>query len=182
MKVKNKGITLIALVITIIILLILAGVTIGQLAGNGLFDKVKLAKEESEEAQKEENATLDNYENKIGQYRDGTRNENENNYSFDEIEIGKWVDGKTLYRKVYIQDTTDSVDISDLNYDYIQVVSRVYYKSGNNVYWWNDEFYHSAEDRFLSNVNDTQKTINYISGSITNVQKIVSIVEYTKNI
>ena len=41
---KNEGITLIALVITIILLLILAGVTIGQLAGNGLFDKVKLAK------------------------------------------------------------------------------------------------------------------------------------------
>lgn len=36
---KNKGITLIALVITIIILLILAGITISQLAENGLFNK-----------------------------------------------------------------------------------------------------------------------------------------------
>ena len=36
---KEKGITLIALVVTIIILLILAGVTIGMITGNrGLFD------------------------------------------------------------------------------------------------------------------------------------------------
>ena len=62
MKSKNKGITLIALVITIIILLILAGVTIGQLTGNGLFDKVKLAKERAEQAQKEENERLKQYE------------------------------------------------------------------------------------------------------------------------
>ena len=35
---KNKGITLIALVITIIVLLILAGVTIASLSGdNGIF-------------------------------------------------------------------------------------------------------------------------------------------------
>ena len=33
-KSKNKGITLIALVVTIIILLILAGISIGMLSGN----------------------------------------------------------------------------------------------------------------------------------------------------
>ena len=42
---KNKGITLVALVITIIILLILAGISIAQLTGNGLFENAKLAKE-----------------------------------------------------------------------------------------------------------------------------------------
>ena len=73
LKNKNKGITLIALVITIIILLILAGVTIGQLTGNGLFDKVKLAKEEHENAQVEENATLGDYENKIDKYINNNR-------------------------------------------------------------------------------------------------------------
>ena len=44
---KNKGITLIALVITIIILLILAGITISQLTGNGLFGKAGLAKQKT---------------------------------------------------------------------------------------------------------------------------------------
>ena len=41
---KEKGITLIALVVTIIILLIIAGVTIGVATnGTGLFEKAKLA-------------------------------------------------------------------------------------------------------------------------------------------
>ncbi len=43
-KLKEKGITLIALVVTIIILLILAGVTLNMaLSGDGLFNKAKLA-------------------------------------------------------------------------------------------------------------------------------------------
>lgn len=42
---KNNGITLIALVITIIILLILAGITISTLTGeNGLLTKANTAK------------------------------------------------------------------------------------------------------------------------------------------
>ena len=46
---KNKGITLIAVVITIIILLILAGISIATLTGkNGVLNKVKEAKEATE--------------------------------------------------------------------------------------------------------------------------------------
>ena len=48
---KEKGITLIALVITIIVLLILAGVTVVTLTGdNGLLQKATTAKEANEEA------------------------------------------------------------------------------------------------------------------------------------
>ncbi len=47
----NKGITLIALVITIIVLLILAGVTIATLTGdNGILTKANTAKEQTKEA------------------------------------------------------------------------------------------------------------------------------------
>ena len=46
---KNQGITLIALVITVIVLLILAGVSIATLTGdNGLLSKAQEAKEETE--------------------------------------------------------------------------------------------------------------------------------------
>ena len=56
---KNKGITLIALVITIIILLILAGITIATLGGeNGLLAKVKKAKEAEIKAEMREELTL----------------------------------------------------------------------------------------------------------------------------
>ncbi len=64
---KNKGITLVALVITIIILLILAEISIMTLTQTGVFDKVNLAKQKSEETQKLENATLESYENSINE-------------------------------------------------------------------------------------------------------------------
>ena len=47
-KSREYGITLVALIITIIILLILAGITIGALTGeNGLFTRAKQAKEKT---------------------------------------------------------------------------------------------------------------------------------------
>lgn len=67
MNLKNKrGITLIALVITIIILLILAGITIVALTGdNGLFARAQQAKETTKNAQEKENFILGSYENEI---------------------------------------------------------------------------------------------------------------------
>ena len=59
-KKSNKGITLIALVITIIVLLILAGVTIATLIGdNGILTKANEAKEKNEIAEVKERAQLD---------------------------------------------------------------------------------------------------------------------------
>ena len=65
---NSKGITLIALVITIIILQILAGISISALSQTGLFGKAKEAKQKSTNAQKEENITLGTYENEIDKY------------------------------------------------------------------------------------------------------------------
>lgn len=65
---SQKGITLVALVITIIILLILAGISIASLQGSGLFQKAKDAKNESLNAQNRENATLNEYETTINEY------------------------------------------------------------------------------------------------------------------
>ena len=62
---KNKGITLVALVITIIILLILVGITIAELKEVGLFEKAKLAKEKYEIKEKEERNILTDFENII---------------------------------------------------------------------------------------------------------------------
>ena len=56
---EQKGITLIALVITIIVLLILAGVTIAMLAGeNGILGRATQTKEANAEAQAREEANL----------------------------------------------------------------------------------------------------------------------------
>ncbi len=66
---KNRGITLVALVITIIILLILAGISIAQLTGTGIFAKAEEAKQKYKEAEDLENQILANYEaqlNRLG--------------------------------------------------------------------------------------------------------------------
>ena len=68
---QTKGITLIALVITIIVLLILAGVSIAMLTGqNGILTQAQNAKNRTEEAQANEESVLDNYE----QYIEGSTN------------------------------------------------------------------------------------------------------------
>lgn len=61
---------MIALVITVIVLLILAGVTIAALSGdNWILTKVKEAKEKTEQAQQNEEQTLSNMENMLGIYK-----------------------------------------------------------------------------------------------------------------
>ena len=73
MKAKsNKGITLIALVITIIVLLILAGVTIAALSGdNGILKRATEAKEQTNQKNDEETEKIGGYESTIDQYVDG---------------------------------------------------------------------------------------------------------------
>ena len=61
MQKREKGITLVALVITIIILLILAGISISALTNQGLFTQAQNAKNLTEEKTAEENETLANY-------------------------------------------------------------------------------------------------------------------------
>lgn len=58
MKNNKKGITLISLVVTIIILLILAGITISQIKQNGLLAKAELAKIEAKKAEYKDEVTM----------------------------------------------------------------------------------------------------------------------------
>ena len=90
---KVRGITLISLVITIIILLILAGITIATLTNSGLFEKSKTAKEVSQNAQDDEDMKISEYGNMIETYLNGGRTE-----PFNGIYITKrWNDGKNWY-------------------------------------------------------------------------------------
>ena len=65
---NSKGITLVALVITIVILLILAGISISALTNTGIFQKAKDAKQKSEDAALDQNTKLDEYENELDKY------------------------------------------------------------------------------------------------------------------
>ena len=72
---KNfKGITLLALVVTIVVLLILAGVTIATLTGdNGLITRAQEAKDKTEQAEKEEKEKLGDMEDILNEYATGIK-------------------------------------------------------------------------------------------------------------
>ena len=115
---RNKGITLIALVITIIILLILAGITISAITGNnGLINNAELAKEETEIANEREiveNATIQAMgNNKYG--------------NLEESELQEQLDKETGEGK------TEATDIGD-EFEVVFTESNRYYtvdKDGN---------------------------------------------------
>lgn len=69
---NQKGITLVALVITIIILLILAGITIASIGSdNGLFTRAKQAKNNTLWGQNAENDALNSYNTAIDEALNG---------------------------------------------------------------------------------------------------------------
>ena len=79
---SQRGITLIALVITIIILLILAGISIAALTNQGLFKNAKEAQNAPQKAEEEQGKTLNEYEDEINKY----------------LENDKKIDGKIVDR------------------------------------------------------------------------------------
>lgn len=105
-KERAKGITLISLVITIIILLILAGITIVQLTGSGLFEKAKLAKVYSREAEAEEKVNLEIIRVQIEKEGTATLNDIYNDFSS--------ADNKEINVIEVIKDTTDTNKIREI--------------------------------------------------------------------
>ncbi len=139
----NKGITLVALVVTIIILLILAGVTIGQLTGNGLFDKIQLAKGKSENAQKEENQILQGYSNEI----DAIVGSRDNS-------LGKELLEETTIYQGNEYDLSDSI----LNYKSIKIfVGVVTTQAKTDILWEAKEF--PTKNIVYYNNENTMRTI-----------------------
>ena len=116
MDCKNKGITLVALVVTIIILLMLSGISIAQLTGTGLFEKAKEAKRKYSNLEELENEKLEEYESEINKtilgtrddlpsttiYPNGTEDEPSTISANQRIEIQNPYPGKNLYLVVQV--------------------------------------------------------------------------------
>lgn len=82
---NSKGITLIALIVTIIVILILVGISIMFLTGeNGILSKAKEARERSMASSEQENGILNKYEEAITNYVSGRSGSN--SYSSNLIE------------------------------------------------------------------------------------------------
>lgn len=129
----NKAITLIALVITIIILLILAGISISALTQTGLFGKAKKAEQKSKAAQELENTTLGDYENNIDLYLSGISRDNGINGSkvFSNISFKLEQNGGKI--KVTISPSFVSGKSSQDVYEYIIVVNGKAYATTKEV-------------------------------------------------
>lgn len=117
-RVKENGITLIALVITIIVLLILAGVSIAMLAGeNGIITQAQNAKNKTEEAEDKEKIGLAMSEAQIG----------ENEYQkLDEKNFKKALENQFEGRNLQLSDNGDGsflINLDDMN--------KMYYADSN---------------------------------------------------
>ncbi len=171
-KRQNAGITLIALVITIIVLLILAGVSIATLTGdNGIFSKSSEAKKESEIASVKEQAQLDisnyvaeklekgedstvNTPGKVQEILDKANENNENKYYAGYTQTGvKTPSGYEVpYEELYTAEGVTDVSVS--NYG-----DKVDYKSKDSSLTW--RIFYDDEDYvyLISSKEDGSNTV-----------------------
>ena len=154
MKKSEDGITLVALVVTIIILLIISGVGITVLTQTGLLEKTKEAKKITENATEEENSTLGKYENTINQLT-SSRNSDSN------IKVESLIN-KTdeLYNK------SDSGYIFNTPTSYSNITSNNNIKLNNSIENYNyiifefDSFYTINTSKVKWYTNPTTKIIS----------------------
>ena len=157
----NKGITLEALVITIIILLILAGEAITALTQTGLFENAKQAKNAMENAQNEENTILSDYSSEINEYISSNRNDKENSQSLINKDDGIYnkSEGGYIFNTSQNNITYTSNNIITLsesieNYNYIEFECDNNYSTEGYSYPFSQRYSVSQIKEHYSNTNE----------------------------
>ena len=151
---RNKGITLIALVITIIVLLILAGVTIATLTGeNGILTKATEAKEETRAAEAEERVDLWKSEKEASNYINGTVKEE------DELLEEMIKDGIIFEEEIDRENKTITIGKRVINYGAGDAFTDIYvalYNDGTLVFSNKNDFDESkiVENGNFGNIKD----------------------------
>ncbi len=120
-KEMQRGITLIALVITVIILLILAGISIMTLTNTGIFGKAQEAKEKTTEAEENQKATLNEYETQLNIYGEG----------LTASDIAKATNKNEIYGKSV--EYTPAGVTTDVGW-------KIFYSDGENIYLIADNY------------------------------------------
>lgn len=103
---RNKGITMIALIVTIIVLLLLVGITINQLNQTGVLEKTKTAKQEQTKAEIQEKIQL-----LLNEYQIEKVNNNE-------LTLIKYFEGKKSIKEIddYQDNKDGTLDIEEKGY------------------------------------------------------------------
>ena len=131
-KNKNKGITLIALVITIIILLILAGISISAITNQRLFKNAKTAQNATEKAEAEQGKTLNEYEDEINKYLSNN----------DKTE-GKLVDASAIAKATDTEKATNYYGKTVTGYTPVNGTTvgwKIFYADESNIYLIADDY------------------------------------------
>ncbi len=152
---NNKGITLVALVITIVILLILAGISIAQLTGNGLFENAKLAKEKYYNAQDLENSILDDYNDKINGITGTSRADNV--FSGVELLAEPVIVTTSTTDKIINQEFT--IEDSFENYEFLLFTIGIYNNQSNTFSGLETLMISTKQIKYLQNLYSSN---NYI--------------------
>lgn len=169
---RGKGITLVALIITVILMLIFAGVAVSVLTEDeGLFGKTKNSAELYELAAENENAIMSNFINIIDKYinpnlagNDNNNNDNEDDIEVDEDLILINYDPRTS-RIEDMQKPLKSTDKSSNSYD--AQLTNIYYNNDKGIKFNGSSTYGTLD---TANVNLTfpltvTATVNWTSGS-----------------
>ena len=163
--VKNKGVTLIALVITIIVLLILAGVTLSMIMGDsGIFGKANNAKELTKQSQALEDIRLIVLEAKA-----------ENNGHATLANIMDKLDKSSNTYAVTLSSKTAKLLTSDVDSKYITTVDD----STEKIYVTNVEYKCEIEitNKLVATLTNVVNNISIPEETIANIN--AEEVEYT---
>ena len=155
---NKKGITLIALVVTIVVLLILAAVSISMLSGdNGIMTKAKEAKNIWDNAETEDQSVLDGFQTDIDNIVYGGDLKKLNEFYALGINTIKWFEDEEPYNEGY----NSGIDpIPDAN---TSIIDMGYFEIGNNLYCvcqYHDRYYQIVWDRSINEEGDYGEVTN----------------------
>ena len=159
---NKKGITLVALVITIIILLILATISIQSLTNTGLFKNAQKAKDETQNAAENQAKILNEYEDELNKYISGNKKTLQADGSWNstkKVNSPQLMEGMTgIYWDESGKEVEVNVDNQDNWYDYSaskrEWANAVTKDSSGNVtgYWvWIPRYAYKIETNRYTN-------------------------------
>ena len=160
---EEKGITLVALIITIIVLLILAVVTISAVNEGSLFAHANNAAKTYSEAQEKENKMIADYLTELKKHDNGSGN-NDNNSSI----IGKWYYYGNIGNDEYAINITSTTvtggyfdRYTDVKYSLDgNVLTITYKKERNNEYVDDYKVFYIVDNKFCFFYDDENNEID----------------------
>ena len=168
-KEKNRGVTLIALIVTIIVLIILAGVSIGMIVGNeGIVTQAQTAKKETEESARVEEDEIEKLNLEIA-YQQLPKDDDLDTSLKTFIALYQTTqDNQTIVFPLYGESTNLAIDFGDGTVEQI-----------GTKYLGKDEIKHTYEKmgKYEVKITGNCSQINYFSYP-TDKDKIIQLIQW----